>query len=122
MEVVKFTEKKHLFRDFSKLCRVTQSDIKTKLKKTFSGNRKNFRADVLVDDQKQESSTSTMPKKYKRFAVSEFMKAKRDIAVQLAKEKEGALSEIKLQQQKVCRLNEKVFFSILCNCTFLKPT
>ena len=50
--MVKFTEKKRLFRDFSKFCGVTQSDIKTKLKKTFSGNRKNFRAEVLVDDQK----------------------------------------------------------------------
>ena len=27
-------------------------DIKTKLKKTFSANRKNFRAEVLVDDHK----------------------------------------------------------------------
>ena len=44
------------------------------------------------------------------------MKAKRDIAVQVAEEKARALSEIKLQQQKVCRLNEKVFFSILCDC------
>ena len=130
---VKFTQKKHLFRDFSKLCGVTQSDIKTKLKKTFSGNQKNFRAEVLVDDHKQESSTTCkltastifqrkMPKPYKRFAVGEFMKAKRDIAVQVAKEKARALSEIKIQQQKVCLLNEKVFFSILCNCIFLKPT
>ena len=50
--MVKFTQKKHLFRDFSKFCGVTQSDIKTKLKKTFGGNRKNFRAEVLVDDHK----------------------------------------------------------------------
>ena len=50
--MVKFTQKKRLFRDFSKFCGVTQSDIKTKLKKTFSGNRKNFRAEVLVDDHK----------------------------------------------------------------------
>ena len=63
-----------------------------------------------------------MPKKYKRFAVSKFMKAKRDIAVWVAKEKARALSEIKLQQQKVCRLNEKVCFSILCDRIFLKPS
>ena len=50
--MVKFTQKKRLFRDFSKFCGVTQSDIKTKLKKTFGGNRKNFRAEVLVDDHK----------------------------------------------------------------------
>ena len=50
--MVKFTQKKCLFRDFSKICGVTQSDIKTKLKKTFGGNRKNFRAEVLVDDHK----------------------------------------------------------------------
>ena len=50
--IVKFTQKKRLFRDFSKFCSVTQSDIKTKLKKTFGGNRKNFRAEVLVDDHK----------------------------------------------------------------------
>ena len=125
--LVKFTQKKHLFRDFSTLCGASQSDIKTELKKTFSGNRKNFRAEVPLDNHKQESSTacklsastifrSKMPKTYKRFAVGEFMKAKRDIAVQVAEEKARALSEIKLQQQKVCRLNEKVFFSILCDC------
>ena len=50
--MVKFTQRKRLFRDFSKFCGVTQSDIKTKLKKTFGGNRKNFRAEVLVDDHK----------------------------------------------------------------------
>lgn len=50
--VVKFTHRKRLFRDFSKFCGLTQSDIKTKLKKTFSGNRKNFKADVLVDEDK----------------------------------------------------------------------
>ena len=125
--LVKFTQKRDLFRDFSTLCGVTQSDIKTELKKTLPGNRKNFRAEVLVDDHKQESSTACkltastifrnkMPKTYKRFAVGEFMKAKRDIAVQVAEKKARALSEIKLQQQKVCRLNEKVLFSILCDC------
>ena len=120
--LVKFTQKKHLFREFSTLCGVSQSDIKTELKsKTFSGNRKNFSAEVPLDDHKQESSTackisastifrSKMPKTYKCFAVGEFMKAKRAIAVQVAEEKARALSEIKLQQQKVCRLNEKVFF------------
>lgn len=61
-----------------------------------------------------------MPKKYKRFAVSEFMKAKRDISVQVAKEKARALSELKLQQKKVCRLNEKVCLSIFYDCIFLK--
>ena len=50
--VVKFTHRKRLPRDFSKFCGLTQSDIKTKLKKTFSGNRKNFKADVLVDEDK----------------------------------------------------------------------
>ena len=50
--VVKFTHRKRLFRDFSKFCGLTQSDIKTKLKKTFSGNRKNFKADVLVAEDK----------------------------------------------------------------------
>ena len=50
--IVKFTHRKRLFRDFSKFCGLTQSDIKTKLKKTFSGNRKNFKADVLVDEDK----------------------------------------------------------------------
>ena len=50
--VVKFTHRKRLFRDFSRFCGLTQSDIKTKLKETFSGNRKNFKADVLVDEDK----------------------------------------------------------------------
>ena len=36
--MVKFTQKKRLFRDFSKFCGVTQSDIDTKLKKTLCGN------------------------------------------------------------------------------------
>ena len=38
--------------NLSKFWVVNQSDIKTKLKKTFSANRKNFRAEVLVDDHK----------------------------------------------------------------------
>ena len=50
--MVKFTQKKRLFRDFSKFCGVTQSDIKTKLQKILCGNRKSFRAEVLVDDHK----------------------------------------------------------------------
>ena len=50
--MVKFTQKKRLVHDFSKFCGVTQSDIKTKLKKTFCGNQKNSRAEVLVDDHK----------------------------------------------------------------------
>ena len=109
--LVKFTQKKHLFHDFSTLCGASQSDIKTELKKTFSGNRKNFRAEVPLDNHKQESSTtcklsastifrSKMPKTYKRFAVGEFMKAKRDIAVQVAEEKARALSEINLQHKR----------------------
>ena len=65
-----------------------------------------------------------MPRIYKRFAVGEFMKAKRDTAVQVAKEKARALSEVKLQQQKVCRLNEKVFcqYFVIVRLIFLKPT
>lgn len=39
------------------------------------------------------------------------MKAKHDVTVQLAKEKASALSEIKVEQQKVRRLNEKVSLS-----------
>lgn len=46
-----------------------------------------------------------MPKFYKRFDVGQFMKAKR----QAAKEKASVLSEIKVEQQKIRRLNAKVF-------------
>lgn len=63
-----------------------------------------------------------MPRIHKRFAVGQFMKAKRDIAVQLAKEKASALSEIKVEQQKVRRLNEKVslFCELSLRCYKLK--
>lgn len=50
--IVKFTQKKRLYRDFSKFCGLTESEIKTKMKKTFSGNRKNSKAEVLVDEKK----------------------------------------------------------------------
>ena len=50
--IVKFTKKKRLLRDFSKFSGLTQSEIKTKMKKTFSGNRKNSKAEVLVDEKK----------------------------------------------------------------------
>lgn len=55
-----------------------------------------------------------MPRIHKRFAVGHFMKAQRDIAVEVAKEKASALSEIKVQvqQQKVRRLNEDKSFYV----------
>ena len=49
---------------------------------------------------------------HKRFAVGHFMKVKHNLAVQLAEEKTSAPSEIKVEQQKVRRLNEKV--SLFC--------
>ena len=45
------------------------------------------------------------------------MKAKHDLAVQLATEKARALSEIKVEQQKVRRLNEKV--SLFCELNLI---
>ena len=55
-----------------------------------------------------------MPRIHKRFAVhvGHFMKVKHNLAVQLAEEKASAPSEIKVEQQKVRRLNEKV--SLFC--------
>ena len=53
-----------------------------------------------------------MPRIHKRFAVGHFMKVKHNLAAQLAEEKASALSEIKVEQQKVRRLNEKV--SLFC--------
>lgn len=58
-----------------------------------------------------------MPRIHKRFAVSQLMKAKHDVTVQLAKEKASALSEIKVEQQKVRRLNEKV--SLFCELNLI---
>ena len=53
-----------------------------------------------------------MPRIHKCLAVGHFMKVKHNLAVQLAEEKVSALSEIKVEQQKVCRLKEKV--SLFC--------
>lgn len=55
-----------------------------------------------------ERDDGNMPRIQKRFAVGHFMKVKHNLAVQLAEEKASALSEIKVEQQKVRRLNEKV--------------
>jgi hypothetical protein len=49
-----------------------------------------------------------MPKHYKRFAVGEFMRSKRELTLQAAKEKASVLSEIKNEQQRVRRLKDKV--------------
>jgi len=50
--VIKFTEKKRLVRDFSKLSSLVQSEISNQLKKSFGGKKKNFKAEVLVSEDK----------------------------------------------------------------------
>ncbi len=53
--------------------------------------------------------TSIMARTCKRFAVGQYMKAKRDMAVQLAKEKASLTSAVRTKQQ-VRRLTLKVNF------------
>ncbi|CAH3157604.1 unnamed protein product, partial [Porites lobata] len=40
--VIKYTKKNRLLRDFSKLCGIPQSEVANKLKKSFGGNRKDL--------------------------------------------------------------------------------
>lgn len=46
--VIKYTHKNRVLRDFSKFGGIPQSEVLDKLKKTFGGNRKGFKAEVLV--------------------------------------------------------------------------
>jgi len=50
--VIKFTDKKRLVRDFSKLACLTQSEINNDFKKSFGRKQKNFKAEVLVSEDK----------------------------------------------------------------------
>ena len=50
--VVKYTHKNRLLRDFSKFSGIPQSEVAKKLKKSFGGNRKGFKAEVLVSREK----------------------------------------------------------------------
>jgi hypothetical protein len=54
--------------------------------------------------------TGLMARTCKRFAVGQYMKAKRDVALQLAKEKASLTSAVRTKQQQVRRLILKVNF------------
>ena len=48
------------------------------------------------------------PIRNRRFAVGEFMRKKRELAIQLATKKAVQEKELRQQQQRVRRLNDKV--------------
>lgn len=50
-------------------------------------------------------------KAYSRFAVGQFMKAKKSLQEELAKEKASLSTEVKTLQRKVERLDSKVFIT-----------
>ena len=47
-KVIKYTRKNHLLCDFSKFSGIPQSEVVKKLKKSCGGNRKGFKAEVLM--------------------------------------------------------------------------
>ena len=49
--VIKYTKKNRL-RDFSKFCDIPQSEVANKLKKSFGGNCKGFKAEVVASREK----------------------------------------------------------------------
>ena len=50
--VIKYTKKNRLLRDFSKICGIPQSEVANKLKKSFGGNCKGFKAELLASREK----------------------------------------------------------------------
>ena len=50
--VVKFNHKNRLYRDLSKFCCLTKCEIQNRLKKNFGARHKDFKAEVLVDNNK----------------------------------------------------------------------
>ena len=50
--VIKYTKKNRLLRDFSKFCGIPQSEVANKLKKSFGGNCKGFKAELLASREK----------------------------------------------------------------------
>ena len=50
--VIKYTKKNRLLRDFSKFSDIPQSEVANKLKKSFGGNHKGFKAEMLVSREK----------------------------------------------------------------------
>ena len=50
--VIKYTKKNRLLRDFSKFCGIPQSEVANKLKKSSGRNRKGFKAEVLASREK----------------------------------------------------------------------
>ena len=50
--VIKYTKKNRVLRDFSKFCGIPQSEVANKLKKSFGGNRKGFKAELLASREK----------------------------------------------------------------------
>ena len=50
--IIKYHHKNRLLRDFSKFSNIPQSEVAKKLKKNFGGNRKGFKAEVLLSREK----------------------------------------------------------------------
>ena len=50
--VIKYTHRNRLLRDFSRFACIPQSGVAEKLKKQFGGNRKGFKAEVLMSREK----------------------------------------------------------------------
>jgi len=70
-------------------------------------------SNIITEFLDRGTTTPTMPKHCKRFAVGHFMKAKRELIVQAAQDKASCLKEIKNEQQNLRRLKAKVRTSIL---------
>ena len=50
--MIKYTNRNRLLRDFSKFSGLLRSEVAGKLNKTFGGNRKGFKTEVLVSREK----------------------------------------------------------------------
>lgn len=50
--VIKYNNKNRLLRDFSRFSCIPRSEVSDKLKKTFGGKRKGFKAEVIVNKEK----------------------------------------------------------------------
>ena len=106
--VVKFNHKNRLYRDLSKFCGLTKSEIQNRLRKNFGARHKDFKAEVLVDNNKPLSLRNMPPVRNNRFAVGQYMKAKKKQMLDLVEQKVSLQSKVKSGQQQIRRLKAKV--------------
>ena len=79
-----------------------------RLRKDFGARHKDFKAEVLVDNNKPLSLRNMPPVRNNRFAVGQYMKAKKKQMLDLVEQKVSLQSKVKSGQQQIRRLKAKV--------------